>query len=207
MKYENNNLPDILNDYLEEIYNNEELRDAFYDIDIEIYDSEWLDDLLKEADWKDDFLTGGEPNYDVKPFARSGDGGLWVVLNDQMIGYMGTEGECGIVARNVNEFMNIAVMCKGCFFGMTEIKNEESFINAVNMENEEFEPHKVFDEFIEKHGFEKNVKEIYKIVKLGLTVKPFFVIKATDDEYVDSYSLLGADDGQDTLEYFIANYL
>ena len=58
-----------------------------------------------------------------------------------------------------------------------------------------------------KHGFEKNPKEVYKMVKLGLTVKPFFIIKATDDEYEDSYSLLGSDDGQEALEEFIRDCL
>ena len=40
MKFENNSLPQILNNYLEEIYNNEELRDAFFDCDVEIYEPE-----------------------------------------------------------------------------------------------------------------------------------------------------------------------
>lgn len=40
-----------------------------------------------------------------------------------------------------------------------------------------------------KFEIDKNDKEIYKIVKLGLTIEPFFIIRATDNEYTDSYSL------------------
>ena len=99
MKFVNNSLPEKLNSYLDEIYNNEELKDAFDDCDIEFNDEEWLDDIINNEDeWKEDF-EGGEYNYDAKPFASSADGGLWVILNNQLVGYIGTEGECGIVDR------------------------------------------------------------------------------------------------------------
>ena len=61
--------------------------------------------------------------------------------------------------------------------------------------------------FIEQHKFEKDPKKIYELLKLGITTKPFFVIKAIDDEYVDSYSIIGHDDGQESLERFIRDYL
>lgn len=34
----------------------------------------------------------------------------------------------------------------------------------------------------------------------GLTIEPFFYVKATDDGYCDTYSLLGFDDGQEALK-------
>lgn len=40
-----------------------------------------------------------------------------------------------------------------------------------------------------------------------ITTKPFFEIKVIDDEYVDSYSIMGQDDGQESLEKFIKEYL
>ena len=61
--------------------------------------------------------------------------------------------------------------------------------------------------FIEQNNFEKNPKKIYELLKIGITTKPFFVIKAIDDEYVDSYSIIGHDDGQESLEKFIREYL
>lgn len=204
MLFSDINLPEKLSQYLEEIYGDLSLRDAFYSCDIDIYSPESLLELISD---KSLWLEPGEPNYEIKPFAGSADGGFWVVLNDEYIGYIGSEGECGIVARNVDEFMNIIAVCKFLDLRVSSLKNEESFIESIDEANEEFEYQEVFDRFIEKHKFEKDISTAYKLLKLGLTVKPFFEIKATDDEYCDSYSLLGADDGQQALEKFIADYL
>ena len=111
MRYEKTSLPENVRKYLEEIYNDDELRDAFYDCDVEIYDEDWIRDLENDDSWLEDLMGPGESSYDdLKPFARDGSGALWVVIDDVLIGYIGTEGECGIVARNVDEFMNIIAM-------------------------------------------------------------------------------------------------
>lgn len=52
-------------------------------------------------------MEPGETNYKLKPFARDGTGVLWVILNDILIRYIGTEGEAGIVSRSIDEFVNI----------------------------------------------------------------------------------------------------
>ena len=41
--------------------------------------------------------------------------------------------------------------------------------------------------------------ELYRMLINGLTVEPFLEVKAVNDEYCDSYSLLGSDDGQESL--------
>lgn len=63
------------------------------------------------------------------------------------------------------------------------------------------------NKFIEQHKFKKEPKKIYELLKLEITTKPFFEIKVIDDEYVDSYSIMGQDDGQESLEKFIKEYL
>ena len=50
---------------------------------------------------------------------------------------------------------------------------------------------------LKKHRFESDVSKVYEIAKLGHTVKPFFVIKAIDDDYCDSHSLFGLEDQED----------
>ena len=60
----------------------------------------------------------------MKPFAREGTGALWTLLNDELVGYIGTEGECGIVARNIDEFMNIVSTLKCSFI---RLKDEKDF--------------------------------------------------------------------------------
>ena len=100
MRYEKTSLPENVRKYLEEIYNDDELRDAFYDCDVEIYDEDWIRDLENDDSWLEDLMGPGESSYDdLKPFARDGSGALWVVIDDVLIGYIGTEGECGIKKR------------------------------------------------------------------------------------------------------------
>ncbi len=60
----------------------------------------------------------------------------------------------------------------------------------------------MFDKFISKHGFTRDLKTIYEYIVEGLTVQPFFQVIATDDDYVDSDSVLDPD-GQEQLEVLI----
>lgn len=201
MNYNNTRLPEKLKKYMEEITSNSELLDAFFDCDIEIYDEEWVKDFENDDSWLEDLMGPGISSYsDTKPFARDASGALWVVINDEMIGYIGTEGECGIVAKSIDDFMNIIAF--GQYFNdycnVNILQSQEDFLKnackSVGGEHAE-----VFGKFIEEHGFTKEWSELYRMIIDGLTVRPFLEIKATDEDYCDSYSLLGSDDGQESL--------
>ena len=211
MKYGNTNLPENVRAFLEEIIDDEELCDAFYSSDVEIYDEDWVKDLEDNFQQEfEDLMGPGDSSYkNIKAFARDGTGALWVVLDDELIGYIGTEGECGIVSRNINEFMNIIAALKGSsllfdYWDVDTLKSEEAFIDAYNEseEDDETDYNEVFDKFINKHGFTHDLKTIYEYIVKGLTVQPFFQVIATDDDYVDSASVLGPD-GQEQLEALI----
>lgn len=194
MLFSETGLPKKLSEYLEEICNDEEMKEAFCYSDVEILEPESIIELMEdESLW----LEPGEANYEMKPFAISADGGTWVVLNDEYIGHIDSEGGCGIVARNVDEFMNMVAVCKILFFRVQDLKDEEGFREYIDESLEEFENPEVYDRFIEKHGFESDISKVYEIAKLGHTVKPFFIIKAIDDDYCDSHSLFGLDDQED----------
>lgn len=170
-----------------------------FDCDIEIYDEEWVKDFENDDSWLEDLMGPGISSYsDMKPFARDGTGALWVVINDEMIGYIGTEGECGIVAKSIDDFMNIIAFDFNDCCRVKILQSEEAFLknacNSVGGEHAE-----VFGKFIEEHGFTKEWSELYRMIIDGLTVRPFLEIKATDEDYCDSYSLLGSDDGQESL--------
>lgn len=211
MKYGNTNLPENVRAFLEEIIDDEELCDAFYFRDVEIYDEDWVKDLEDNFQQEFESLMGpGDSSYkSIKAFARDATGALWVVLDDELIGYIGTEGECGIVSRNINEFMNIIAALKGSsllgdFWDVDTLKSEEAFIDAYNEseEDDETDYNEVFDKYISKHGFTRDLKTIYEYIVKGLTVQPFFQVIATDDDYVDSASVLGLG-GQEQLEALI----
>ena len=125
MKYEDTNLPEKVSKYLDEIYSNNELNDAFFECDIELDGPEWVKDLENDENWLEDLMGPGKTNYNLKPFARDGTGALWTLLNDELVGYIGTEGECGIVARSIDEFMNIVATLKCSFI---KLEDEEDFI-------------------------------------------------------------------------------
>ena len=203
MLFSDINLPKKLGEYLDEIYADEELKDAFYYSDVDMIGPESIVELMEdESLW----LEPGEANYEMKPFAVSGDGGTWVILNDEYIGYVGSYGECGIVARNIDEFMNTMAVCKIMTFRIDDLKDEESFRKSIDIAYEEHGNPSLYDKFIKKHGFETDISKVYEMVKLGYTVKPFFIIKAIDEEYCDSNSLFSLD-GQEALEEFIEKYL
>ena len=211
MKYGNTNLPENVRAFLDEIIDDEELCDAFYSRDVEIYDEDWVKDLEDNFQQEFESLMGpGDSSYkNIKAFARDGTGALWVILDDELIGYIGTEGQCGIVSRNINEFMNIIAALKGAsllfdFWDVDILSSEEAFIDAYNgsEEDEENDYSEVFDKFISKHGFTRDLKTIYEYIVKGVTVQPFFQVIATDDDYVDSASVLGLD-GQEQLEALI----
>ncbi len=196
-RYDHTNLPQDVRDYLAEIYNDEDLKDAFYNADIEIYDEKWVKDLEDDDSWFDELMGPGESTYEkIKPFAREGAGGMWVVLNDELIGYIGTEGECGIVARNIHEFMNIVSVWGGYladYWDEDVLESGESFYETMN-DSDRLEDYvdikrdkRVFKKFIKIHGF---TTKIYDMAVKGMKVTPSFVVKATDDEYVDSEPLI-----------------
>ena len=210
MKYDNTNLPENIRAFLEEIINDEKLCYAFYSRDVEIYDEAWVKDLEDNFQQEfEDLMGPGDSSYkNIKAFARDGTGALWVVLDDELIGYIGTEGECGIVSRNINEFMNIIAALKGSslladFWDLDTLSSEEAFTEAYEESDDEDETDysEVLDKFIGKHGFTKDPKKLYEYVVKGITVEPFFQVIATEDEYVDSSSLLG--DDQEQLEALI----
>ena len=213
MKYDNTYLPENIRAFLEEITNDEKLCDAFYSRDVEIYDEAWVKDLEDNFQQEfEDLMGPGDSSYkNIKAFARDGTGALWVVLDDEFIGYIGTEGQCGIVSRNINEFMNIIAALKGSslladFWDLDTLSSEEAFTEAYeesdDEDDDETDYSEALDKCIGKHGFTKDPKILYEYVVKGITVEPFFQVIATDDEYVDSDSLLGGD-GQDLLEELI----
>ena len=210
MLYDNTNLPDDVKMYLREIYDDQELNDVFYDCDIEIYDEDWIRDIEEDEAWLEEMMGPGEPSYtNLKPFGRAGSGALWVLIDDKMIGYIGTEGECGIVSRDIHEFMNIVSAWGGYlsdYWDEEVLISREAFYSTMNDPErldgyDNMERNKnVFKKFAEKHGF---TEEIYEMAVAGITVEPFLVVKATSDEYVDSDSLISPLEGQERLEDLI----
>lgn len=55
----------------------------------------------------------GHLTYNIpgKTFARAGSGSEYILLEDGSIGYWGSEGECGRIADNLEEFFEFMINC------------------------------------------------------------------------------------------------
>lgn len=91
-----------------------ELADLLYDVcDMEI--------LPEFAVPEDEF---GHLTYTIsgKTFARSGSGSEYILLEDDSVGYWGSEGECGRIADNLKEFFEFIINCP---YWMDYLKEDE----------------------------------------------------------------------------------
>ena len=142
------------------------------------------DDVL--CDDLKSLLECGECNYDMEPFACDGSGGVFVLLNQILVGYLDSEGQAGIVANNIKEFFNIIVNC-GYISDWAKfdwLADEKTFIKAYN-ELELPRDKECVKLFIEENMLEREPAKIYDIFKKAISTKPQLIIKATSDDYVD----------------------
>lgn len=88
---------------LEILKHNEELAQWFCRVcDVEIF---------KEFTKPEDEEGHLEYSIGGKSFAREGSGGEYILLDDQTIGYWGTEGESGRLAESIEDFFELVINC------------------------------------------------------------------------------------------------
>jgi len=209
MQFDKTSLPEDVKGYLREIYSDDGLREAFRYFDVEVMDEEWVArEYEQDRTWLECAMGPNPEEHcsyggNIKAFAFEAGGGVWVVIDDNLVGYIGSEGECGFVARNIHEFMNIVSVWGGYlddYWREDVLASEEAFYGVMNDPERlggympELESHReALRGFIERHGF---TREIYEMALEGMTVTPFLVFEATaDGEYGPSYSVLRGPDG------------
>lgn len=90
-------------DFIKMLQEDNDLSDLFCDVcDIEI--------LLEFKAPEDEF---GRLAYSIpgKTFARTGSGSEYILLEDGSVGFWGSEGECGRIADNLDDFFEFMVNC------------------------------------------------------------------------------------------------
>lgn len=138
---------------------------------------------------KDILICGAESNYDIFPFAVAGDGSNYVLLNNEYVGYVSSEGDCGIIAKNVNDFYNLLFVCKnvalyfrhGYFDNIDKFK--ENYECANDFANKKVKNFKIFDEFASKHNFKTSIESIYEMFIEGIITEPSFILQADPKKY------------------------
>ena len=104
------------------------------------------------------------------------------MLDGEMVGLINSEGEAGIVAKNIRDFFSIIIHC--CYledfgkFGWLDSFSE--FTDHYQKCEEVF-----LKEFSEKFELENDPQKIYQMFRNGVMTQPKLLITATSDDYED----------------------
>lgn len=139
-----------------------------------------------DTDVKKDILICGEKsNYEIFPFGKTGDGSNYALLNGGNVAYISSEGECGIIARNVKEFFNIMLTCKYItdYFKQGIFDSIDNFKERFNRVNAATENPDIIETFIKSQNFETNIEKIYEMFVGGIITNPSLILQANPEEY------------------------
>lgn len=167
----------------EYIINHKDIYNYFEKLDVIFSDEDILMNRLN------DLTKGFKSNYKMVPFAQEASGGVYVLLNDEKIGYIDSEGANGIVANNINEFLGIIL----CFINISDcaklklLENKEKFNEYIN--NSKIQEIEEIKKFVIDNNIEIDSVRIYKLLKEATVSEPRFVLTAQLKDYED-YSQL-----------------
>lgn len=148
--------------------------------DVDFAEDDILWDNLKSL------LVCSECNYNMEPFACDGSGGVFVFLNQSLIGYLDSEGQAGIIANNLQDFLSIILNC-GYISDWAKfdwLSDETTFMSAYD-ELEISREKACVKGFIKENDLLYEPVKIYHVFKEAISTKPQLMIKATSDGYVD----------------------
>ena len=171
--------------YIRQIKNNEVLEKYLScECDVDFESKEVLEDDLKSL------IEYGKCNYELKPFACNGSGGIYAVLNNDKIGYIDSEGQAGIIANNIKDFFSIVINCGmisdyATFNCLKDIETFSAYYNEIEIPRQE----EFIKKFINDNLLENEPDKIYKFFKEAVISEPKLVIEATDEECEDSEQL------------------
>ena len=140
-----------------------------------------------DIDLNNDILICGEKsNYNITPFGKDTMGGAYCLLNNQYVGYITSEGGCGIIARSVNDFFNLLATCKnltsylevGVFDSFDSFSMEDAEINSEVDGNST-----LYEQFINENKFTVDVAKLYEMFKQGIITEPSFILSADPNNY------------------------
>ena len=168
---------DYLNNIIDYIENNDDLLNYLSSecgFDVEEYD-QLLDDLGF-------LMESTKSNYNIEPFACDGSGGIYALLDNELVGYIDSEGQASIVAKNIRDFFSILIHC-GCLedfgkFGWLD--SQSDFMEQYKKCEEVY-----IKAFSEEFKLENDSQKIYHMFKDAVLTQPQLTITATSDEYED----------------------
>jgi len=185
------NIKEKLEFYREQIESNFELVQALQDN----CDFEFDDDIDVENDI---LICGEKSNYRIYPFAKDSCGSIYVILDDCYVGFISSEGACGILASSIDEFFNFLFVLKNLqlYFYSDVFDNLDSFDDKFREINEDID-NKIYEKIIQDNKFITDIGVLYEKLKTALIIEPSFILQADPTLY----------DQWDDLFYSEQNYI
>ncbi len=140
---------------------------------------------------------GGHLTYNIsgKTFAKAGSGGEYILLADGSIGFRGSEGECGRIADNLEDFFEFMVNCpcwldyldegeyqdRGQLYEFAKEIFEEHMENAKNID---FDLPQAQQELVARLGIEKKADVVDLLIRFYHCAKrePRFLSTYTEND-------------------------
>ena len=174
--------------FISRINNDPELKDEVYDKcdPCEFFDPEELQEDLEFL------LEGGcKQEHDLIPFMDDGCGGLYVLVNNEHVALIGSEGNAGYIADTVDDFVNILFVFKFFCYSETSLNSFEQYMKEYDEDSFSKERSDILDKFLEDENMDTDPKKVYEKLVKGICTMPELRIDPTDDDYVPYDNLLG----------------
>lgn len=144
--------------YLDKINNNSVLKDEIYwKCGWSIYKPDELQYDLEAL------MEGGcKQNYKLIPFAGDGSGGVCVLVDNQYVAMIDSEGEAGYLAASVDDFMNILLWYKYIPITKRVFDGFEAFIEDYKRDEYSQNTSEVINDFLQSEHLDLDNRMVYK---------------------------------------------
>ena len=178
--------------YLDRINNSTELKDEIYwKCGLEIWKPNELQDDLESL------MEGGcKQNYELIPFASDGDGGVCVLVDNQYVAMIDSEGGAGYIAASVDDFINILLWYKYIPITKKVFDGFEEFIEDYQRDEYGSNTSELINDFLQSEHLDLDNRMVYEKFLKGVSLTPAFIIEPMDEEYEISENLFRFDEAE-----------
>ena len=178
--------------YLDRINNSTELKDEIYwKCGLEIWKPNELQDDLESL------MEGGcKQNYELIPFTSDGDGGVCVLVDNQYVSMIDSEGGAGYIAASVDDFINILLWYKYIPITKKVFDGFEEFIEDYQRDEYGSNTSELINDFLQSEHLDLDNRMVYEKFLKGVSLTPAFIIEPMDEEYEISENLFRFDEAE-----------
>lgn len=155
---------------------------------------------FEKYDVQDDLeslMEGGcKQNYELIPFASDGDGGVCVLVDNQYVAMIDSEGGAGYIAASVDDFINILLWYKYIPITKKVFDGFEEFIEDYQRDEYGSNTSELINDFLQSEHLDLDNRMVYEKFLKGVSLTPAFIIEPMDEEYEISENLFRFDEAE-----------